>query len=221
MRITDNILNKTSLEAGLPLTGGNSLVNQLNGNASGSIVDALGDHTNSASGSLSKNKYRKIKEAAERLEEQANLLKKAGKDSVFEKARESGDTTQLCEEIKKFTEQYNDMMDNLRTDTGAMNSFYRSSMQQAVTESKEALAEIGIIVDKNGKLSVDEEKLKDADLDTVEKLLGGSGTVMTKLSLIAGKIADNAQANLKSASSRYDAAGNNVDALLRTYDAKG
>lgn len=221
MRITDNILNKTSLESGLPLTGGNSLVNQLNGNASGSIVDALGNSSGSAAGKLSKSKYQKIREAAEKLEKQVNLLKESGEDSVFEKARKSGDMSEVCAEIEKFAAAYNDMMDKLRTDTGAMNSFYRSSMQEAVKESKEALSNIGITVDKNGKLYVDKEKLKGADLDKLESLFGGGGTVMTKLSLIAGKIVDNADANIKSASSQYNAAGNSVDALLQSFDAKG
>lgn len=220
MRITDGILKDTSLRSGISLSGG-TLVNQLNGDSTDSLIGSLHDQDTSAPDSVSREKYKKLRESAEKLEAQANRLKKTGEDSVFEKAKESGDTSEVCGEISSLVSSYNELMEKLRSDTSTMGMFYWQSLQEAVTENKDALSEIGITVDKNGKMRVDEEKLKSADLDKIEKLMGAEGTVMAKLSLISGKIVDNAEANLKSVSSQYNAAGNSVDALLRSFDSKG
>lgn len=220
MRITDGILNETSLKTGISLTG-NTLASQLSGSPSDSLVNSLGDKGSPTLKGLSAEKYKKLEEAAKKLERKADLLKKAGKDSIFEEARKSGDSSEICQEISNLVSAYNEMMDRLRTDTSAMGMFYKKSLQDVVTEHKEALGELGITADKNGKLKADQEKLKNADLDNMEKLLGGSGTFTQQLSLIAGKIADNAQANLKSVSSQYNAAGNSVDMLLKNFDSRG
>ncbi len=88
-------------------------------------------------------------------------------------------------------------------------------------DHKDELSALGITMDKNGKLSIDKEKLKSADLSRLESVFGAEGTLTSRLNLIAGKVADSAEASLKSASSQYNAAGNSVDSLIRSYDAKG
>lgn len=200
--------------------GGNSLVNYLNGDSSDSLVNSLGEKHKTANGIVSKNSYQKLKEAAEKLEQQADKLNTSGSKSVYEKARESGDASEVYDEVEKLVSSYNDMLDKVRTDTSTLGRFYYQSLKEVVTENKNALSGLGISIDKNGRLNIDKEKLKAADVDRVESVFGAAGTLSSRLNLIAGKVADSAQANLKSASSQYDATGNSVDALLRSYDAK-
>lgn len=66
---------------------------------------------------------------------------------------------------------------------------------------------IGITQKKDGTLSLDKNKLKETDADTLEQVLGGSFT--EKISFLADKVADNAKANAASASSQYNASGYN------------
>ena len=66
-----------------------------------------------------------------------------------------------------------------------------------------------------------EEKLKAADLKTLEKVLGRDGGFTAKVALIAGRVAANAQANVESLSSRYDASGNSWSASVNKYDFRG
>lgn len=73
MRITSTMTSSASLEAGMSLTG-NSLVNYLNGDDSDSLVNSLGENHHSTAKALSKGKYEKMKEAAERLEQYADSL---------------------------------------------------------------------------------------------------------------------------------------------------
>ena len=112
------------------------------------------------------------------------------------------------------------MLDKLRTDMTTMGRFYYQSLKEAVAENKELLGFAGVSIDKNGKMKLDKDKLKTVDADQLESIFGADGTLSSKLNMIAGKVADSAEANLKSASSQYNAAGNSVDSLIRSYDAK-
>lgn len=219
MRITSGMTGTASLEAGMSLTG-NSLVNYLNGGDSDSLVNSLGESHHSTANALSKGKYEKMREAAENLEHQAEKMNEAGGKSIYDKARESDDLAEVQGEVKKLVSAYNTMLDKLRTDMTTMGRFYQQSLKEAAAENKDALKSIGITLDKNGRMNIDQEKLKSADADKIESIFGADGTLSSKLNLIAGKVTESAEANLKSISSQYNATGSSVDTLLRSYDAK-
>lgn len=220
MRITAGMVGEASVQAGMSLTGGSTLASYLNDDTSKTLASSLGESHHSTLDSLNKGKYEKQKEAAERLEQYADSLCGAGNKSIYAKARESGDATELYDEVEKMVSSYNGMLDKLRTDMTTLGRFYQSSLKEAVEENKNGLKELGISIDKNGRMVVDKEKLRSAGVDKVESVFGAEGTLSSKLSMIAEKVADSAAANLKSASSQYNAAGNSVDTLIRTYDAK-
>ena len=220
MRVTASMVSEASMQTGMPLTGGNTLASYLNGDSTRTLASTLGEKHGTATSALSKGTYEKLKDAAEKLEQRADKLNETGDKSVYAKAKASGDTSELCNEIEKLVSGYNELLDKMAKDTGSMNRFYQSSLKEAVKENKNGLSAIGITIDKNSRMVVDKEKLKAADVDKVESIFGAAGTLSSKLNLIAGKVADNAQANMKSASSQYNAAGNAVDTLIRSYDAK-
>lgn len=220
MRITAGMVGEASVQAGMSLTGGSTLASYLDGDKTRTLASSLGESHHSTLDSLNKGKYEKQKEAAERLEQYADSLCGTGDKSIYAKARESGDAAGLYDEVEKMVSAYNGMLDKLRTDMTTLGRFYQSSLKEAVEENKNGLKELGISIDKNGRMVVDKERLRSAGVDKVESVFGSDGTLSSKLSLIAEKVADSASANLKSASSQYNAAGNSVDTLIRTYDAK-
>ncbi|MBD5552407.1 MAG: flagellar filament capping protein FliD [Lachnospiraceae bacterium] len=219
MRITSSMVSEASTQAGISM-GGNTLASYLNGDTSKTLASSLGENHHSTLDSLNKGKYQKQKEEAERLEQYADSLCGTGDNSIYAKAKESDDASEVYDEVEKMVSAYNGMLDKLRTDMTTLGRFYQSSLKEAVTENKNGLKELGITIDKNGRMVVDKEKLRAADIDKVESVFGETGTLSPKLGMIAEKVADNAQANLKSASSQYNAAGNSVDTLIRSYDAK-
>ncbi len=219
MRITANMLSEATVQAGIQM-GGNSLVNYLNGEESDSLAKSLGGSSSSTLKALSKGKYEQMDEAAQRLQEQSAKLNESGSDSIYERARKSEDLTEVYGEVEKMVSAYNSMLDRLRTDMTTLGSFYRESLKEAVNENKELLSTVGISIDKNGRMNLDKEKLKTADVDRLEGIFGADGTLTPKVNMIAEKVADNAQANLKSISNQYNSAGNSVDTLIRSYDAK-
>ena len=219
MRITTGMTDRASVDAGISMAG-NSLVNYLNGNESNSLANSLGEKHHSRATAWSKGKYDMMKEAAENLEKQADRMNETGSGSIYEKAKESGDFSEVQNEVKKLVNSFNSMLDKLRTDMTTMGRFYQQSLKEAAMENKDVLKGIGISLDKNGRMNIDYEKLKSADIDRVESVFGAAGTLSSKLNLIAGKVLESAESNLKSISNQYNASGNSVDPLLRSFDAK-
>lgn len=88
-------------------------------------------------------------------------------------------------------------------------------------QDKDKLKQIGITRSEDGMLRVDEDKLKASDVDKLEEILGVKGTFSSKVSFLADRIADNARANASSASSQYNALGDNYFASASRYSFWG
>lgn len=119
--------------------------------------------------------YYDMKYHAGQVGEYGQALQKTEKDSVYDKARESGSTEEIVSDIKGFVVQYNQMLKDLkesgtRTDTNLLNQL--SSMSRA---GERALAQTGVTRLADGTLAIDEKKLLAADVDTLEKVWGGKG----------------------------------------------
>ncbi|MDE6405986.1 MAG: hypothetical protein K2M20_10110, partial [Lachnospiraceae bacterium] len=57
--------------------------------------------------------YYNMQYHAKQVGEYADALKSKEKDSVYDKARESGSTDQIVSDVKSFVNQYNNMLDDL------------------------------------------------------------------------------------------------------------
>ena len=91
-------------------------------------------------------------------------------------------------------------------------------LNSAVFDKKEALESIGISVAKDGRLSIDKDKLKGTDIDTLEKVLGNATGFTKKAAYAAERISDNARTNQRSLSSQYSSTGSPYSALANKYD---
>lgn len=220
MRITTQMLNETARKTGIPVNSG-SLLNHLNNSASdNSLLKAL-NKSDSAVDTKQKSDYKKLEKNADQLQKSANKLAAKGEDSLFAKAKESKDMEELCKEAQALVEEYNNTMKILETAPGPLNDYYYQMLQEAAAGNKESLANVGITISKDGKMTVDSDKLKTADIDALEKALGSSGDFTSKVSFLAGRVSDNAQAGAESLSSQYGANGSLVSALSSKYSFWG
>lgn len=219
MRVTNQMLNESAKRAGMPVNG-HSLLDYVNGgNSNNMISEKL-----MASKGLSKTektKYEKQEKAAEELDTIAQKLSASGKDSIWEKVKESGDTTEITKKAQELVEKYNKLLESMKDTSGALNEFYRRSLKDLPDQHKEALAEIGITTKKDGSLEIDQEKLKGASLEQLEKALGKDSSLTTRLSYVSSRIADNASANLENLSGSYLPDGNTTSSHLNKYDFWG
>lgn len=217
MRVTDQIMNATARKAGAPVNM--SLVDYLNKNQKNSLEDVFG--INAAADLTKKKGYEKLEKTAEELAKSAQAFLAEGQDSVFVKAKENGNHDEIYSHVEKLLENYNSVIKSLKSNASPLDDYYRQMLGDAAGENSEALKTAGITIGKDGTLSLDKEKLKETDLDSLENLLGPAGSFSEKVAFLGERIADNAGANALSYSSKYNSNGNSYAAFGSKYDIWG
>ena len=153
----------------------------------------------------------------------ASSLVATDKNSIYDRAKESGSTKDIVSSAKKMVESYNATLKQLRETGDTLNEFYRQQLKDIPAGDKEALKSIGITQAKDGSLSIDEKVLQSADADTLKKVLDGDTGLASKISFVSGRISQNAASNVVSTSSQYTSNGSSLLSALETskYDFWG
>jgi len=198
-----------------------SLLNYINGSDSGSLLSALQSKKAETVSTENRTKYEKQEKAADALTTQIQTLTETGDDSIWTKARTSGDTSAVCTEMETLTECYNDLLSVMNRSTGTLEQFYAKSLRELAEDNSESLSAIGISVKSDGSLSVDSVKLSAASEEKVEKTMGADSTFLKHLSYVSGKISDTAASNLESMTSGYGANGTLTSSYTSKYDFLG
>lgn len=170
----------------------------------------------------SKTNYEKLEQEAGKLTQSTQIMLQEDERNLFKQAKESGSNQKIYDSIESLFENYNSTLTALKNASGTMNDFYRQMLTEAAEEVKESLESIGITFEKDGTASVDMEKVKAVDLETLENLFGSESDFMGKINFISTRISDNAEANIESLSSAYSSAGNLYTASVTSkYDFWG
>lgn len=207
MRITNHMLANSAAKSGIPFQR-TSLLEIMSKKSSQGLLGNIGKSTGvSATDVLQKNNYAKLENLSENLNKSALKLVDTDKNSAYDKAKESGDTEDILNNIDKMVEAYNATMKQLKATGGTMNEFYRRQLKDIPAGSREALKSIGITQEKDGSLTVDKKVLQNVDADTLKKVLGSENGLASKVSFLGGRIRQNASANVVSASNRYTSTG--------------
>lgn len=221
MRVTTQMLNNTASKSGIMLTG-KSLLDYVNGdgNSMGNgFLNALNKGSNVVD-TAKKSNYEKLGKEADRLLQQAELFL-PDKDTLFDKARESGNYQEIYHAVEVLAESYNSTIGALQSSSSALDGYYAQMLKEAAEENQEALEKIGITISKDGKMTLDKEKLKAADADSLEKAFGSSNVFAAKLAFIGARVSSNAAANAASFSSQYNSFGDIYSAMSGKYDFWG
>lgn len=211
MRITNNMIINRSSKKGIHNTyQRTALLSLLQKNSSSTdIFRRIGQTSskNNASALLMKNTYTKLEDSSEKLSKYASSLLETEKDSIYDKAEESGSTSSIVSNVSKLVEEYNSTINQLNKAGGSMNEFYRQQLKAIPSSCKDVLKAIGITQQKDGSLSIDEKTLKSADTATLKKALGNDTGFASKIDFISRRVNKNAAANAASASSQYNSRG--------------
>ena len=211
MRITNNMIINRSSKKGIHNTyQRTALLSLLQKNSSSTdIFGRIGQTSskNNASTLLMKNTYTKLEDSSEKLSKYVSSLLETEKDSIYDKAEESGSTSSIVSNVSKLVEEYNSTINQLNKAGGSMNEFYRQQLKAIPSSCKDVLKAIGITQQKDGSLSIDEKTLKSADTATLKKALGNDTGFASKIDFISGRVNKNAAANAASASSQYNSRG--------------
>lgn len=87
----------------------------------------------------------------------------------------------LVSKISGFTGAYNTMITNIRNVGKTVESEYTPELSAILEKYQEELAEVGVTVDSDGKLTVDSEKMKSADVSKLKELFGKDADFATAL----------------------------------------
>lgn len=222
MRITTQMLNESARKAGLPINN-TSLLNYIKNDGTGNtLLNALNKKKETAATAAQKSDYEKLDKEADQLTQAAEVLLKDGENSLFEQAKTSGDNQKVYDSIEKLFASYNSTLKELRNTSNTMNDFYRQMMLEAPDEVKESLSGVGVTFAKDGTACVDMEKVKAADLETLQGLFGKESDFVQKIEFLSTRISDNAEANVESLGNAYNAGGNLYSAMSSSkYDFWG
>lgn len=152
---------------------------------------------------------------------QAETLKKAADDlkngKLFEGTvdEETGKVTYNREEITKklssFVDAYNDMLD-ASSDVDTKSVLQKTLWMIGSTKANSKLLDkVGISIGKDNKLTLDKDKAKDADINSLQVLFSGKGSLADKISSKASEIGNLANSAIKSLSNKGSAYTNKGD----------
>lgn len=129
---------------------------------------------------------------AAKMKSEADGLKKAAeslqKDELWKETNGKYDTSKVVSAVKKFADEYNDVIAQSSKVTSSdilRQTNYMTSMTKTMSK---ALDKVGVKVDSDGKLSVDEDKLKKASAKDVKALFSGSYSYISQIADKAGAI---------------------------------
>lgn len=129
-----------------------------------------------------------VKKKTDSLRSAAATLLEKGNASVFA----SEDKTKMVSAVKDFVSAYNSTITE-GTDASGNVATRTSSMISNTKAYEKSLEEIGITIDDNNKLTVDEEKLTNVEVTKVKKLMNSSSSFVGQTARKAMKIGAAAQ----------------------------
>ena len=160
-----------------------------------------------------------IEDAAEAAKSSLSKLLETGTKSVFNKVTQTTDgvtTTDydkdgIYKAVKSFIKDYNTLLDKTE-DSETKNIIQaRKTMMNYVAANKTALSAMGITIDSDNNLSINETKFKDADMDKVKSLFQDKNSMgeqvnnqITKIDTYAEKEASKANTYNDSGSYSYN-----------------
>lgn len=118
-----------------------------------------------------------IKSSTDALKESADALLKTGSKSLF-KTDASGkyDVDSIYKAVDSFVKNYNEVIDSTEESNTKNIANTSLSMMTSTKINANSLSKIGITIDKDGKLSLDEKTFKEADMGRVKSLFNGNGS---------------------------------------------
>lgn len=148
--------------------------------------------------------YYNMKYHAGQVIDYADKLTDKSDKSLFAKAKESGDTSEIVSTINSFVSQYNSMLANLKESGTRADTTYLTQLNSISSLNRSNLAACGVTRNADGTLTVDNEKLADADIETLEKAWNGNSGMAGRAALWADSVESNAERNMAAqASSAY------------------
>ena len=210
MRITSGMLSSYTNRINALAYSRKSIKTQNANRSRTSSATRVAGNRQPVNNSTAVDKYIKLGKDAESLRSSTNTLGYAGKNNIFENARNTGSKDAILSQAKQMVSGYNSTMSGIKDDNSSLNRVYIQLMENAAVENSESLASVGITVNKDKTLSIDEDRFKSASVDDIEAALGNGSRFTSRVGSMAENVSKNAistATNLNSAYSMYGSYG--------------
>ena len=129
-----------------------------------------------------------IKSVTTDLSEAASDLLEKGSKSVFSKKDGEYDMDAIYDSVKNFVDSYNEVIEE--GSKASSTSIERSTNNLINTTSANAknLAKLGIKIDSDDKLTIDEKAFKEASADAIKSMFNGAGSYAYNVSAKASQL---------------------------------
>lgn len=115
----------------------------------------------------------------------------------------------LVKSVQSLVSAYNDTMESLGTVSASSVQQKTQWMTQVVNQYKDEFAGVGISLDKDGRMELNEETFRDKEMTELQDFFEGTNSVVGKLARKASDLAGAAELQSTRAASAYTATGNN------------
>ncbi len=176
----------------------------------------------------------KLTTSAQSLAEDAEVLTKTGSGSVFSSltgndssySNSDYNMKEIASAVKSFADSYNSVLSQSSSSSNSKVTSAVSEMNQNAGNYEKLLNQAGITVADDGKLSVDESKVRSTNISTLKNLFNNSGSFASQTESYASQVkyySASADANSSSSASGYSADGTYsnttglVNSLYNTY----
>lgn len=113
----------------------------------------------------------------------------------------------LVKSVQSFVSAYNDTLKSMGTIASPSVQQKTQWMTQLTTQYKDDLSSVGISLDKDGRMELNEETLRGKDMPELQKVFEGTDSVLGKLARKASNLAGAAELQSTRAASAYTAGG--------------
>ena len=166
-----------------------------------------------------KKRFGALRDSAQDLYKVSSKLMSTEKSSVF--GKNTSVTDEVVSEVKGFIKSYNSLIDEADTVKSKNISGKLNFMTNQVNSYKSAMEDVGITINEDKTLSLDTDKLKNADYYDVKGLFSGTNSMAYQTSVRAVNIS-NAALSEQYNSSLYSANGVSYQNLYNnSYNSLG
>lgn len=114
----------------------------------------------------------------------------------------------LVKSVQSFVSAYNDTMESMGTIEAASVQQKTQWMTQVTDRFKDDFAKVGISVDKDGRLALDEKAFREKDMTELQDFFEGTNSAVGQIARKASGLAGAAELQATKAASAYTATGN-------------
>ena len=154
-------------------------------NGNSKIGSIAGETTSNVASDSAKKNAASVRDSAKALQEDSLALLSKGKDSVFTKknvrqddgtVKSEYDTDAIYKAVSKFVKDYNSTIESAASSEDSSVLSSTASMVKATKANSNLLADVGISIGSDNKLTIDEKAFKSAYMTDVKSIFNGTGS---------------------------------------------